>query len=73
MGVNLASLQSSLELPGSPGRQSTPRSRVLFVNTSKGKNQSAKMHKILQIRSKSPLNLLQRVVHDFRRVMKLVS
>jgi hypothetical protein len=73
MGVNLASLQSPHELPGSPGRRSTPHSRVLFVNTSKGKDQSANTHKTLQIRSKSPLNLLQRVVHDFRRVMKLVS
>jgi hypothetical protein len=73
MDVNLASLRSPPGLPGGPGRRSTPRSRVLFVKTSKGKDQSAKMHKTLQIRSKSPRNLLQRVVHDFRRVMKLVS
>jgi hypothetical protein len=73
MGMNLESLQSPSELSGSPGRRSTPCSRVLFVNTSIGKDQSVNMHKTPQIRSKLPLNLLQWVVHDFRRVLKLVS
>jgi hypothetical protein len=45
MGVNLASLQSPPGPPGSPGRRSTPRGRVLFVNTSKSRDQSANMHK----------------------------
>jgi hypothetical protein len=39
MGVNLASLRSPPRLPGSPGRMSTPRGRVLFVNTSKSRDQ----------------------------------
>jgi hypothetical protein len=30
--------------PGSPGHRSAPCRRVLFVNTCKGKNQSAKVH-----------------------------
>jgi hypothetical protein len=58
MGVNLASLQSPLGLPGSPGRRLAPRGRVLFVNTSKSRDQSAKKYKTLQIRSKLPQNLL---------------
>jgi hypothetical protein len=33
-------------LPGGPGRRSTPRSRILLVNTSKSKDQSAKRTKL---------------------------
>jgi hypothetical protein len=45
MGVNLASPRSLPEPPGSPGRRSAPRGRVLFVNKSKSSDQSAKVHK----------------------------
>jgi hypothetical protein len=71
--VNLVVLQSPPKPPGGPGRRSTPRSGALFVNTSKGKDKNAKVHKSLQIRSKSPQNLIQRVVHEFRGIMELVS
>jgi hypothetical protein len=73
MGVNLAVLRSPPGLPGGPGRRSAPRSWVLFVNTSKGKDQNIKVHKRCQVRPKSPQNLLQWVVHDFGRIMELVS
>jgi hypothetical protein len=73
MGVNLVVLRSPPEPPGGPGHRSTPHSGVLFVNTSKDNDQNAKVHKSLQIRSKSPQNLIQRVVHDFRGIMELVS
>jgi hypothetical protein len=53
MGLNLMVLRSPPEPPDSPSRQSAPHSRVLFVNTYKGKNQSAKVYKSYQIRPKS--------------------
>jgi hypothetical protein len=57
MGVNLAALRSPRP-PGGPSHRSALRSRVIFVNTCKGKGQSAKVYKSYEIRSNSYQNLL---------------
>ena len=47
--------------------------RGLFIITYYYRDQSAKVHKCIQIRSKSQQNLLYQVDHYFRIIMKLVS
>ena len=58
MGVNLSAPHRTPETPGSPGRRSSLQQQDLIVITDYYRGQSAKMHKITQIRSKSQQNLL---------------